>query len=166
MERRLQLISEMTPATWIHLAFVFVAVFIGAVVLWRRKGDARHRFLGRVWIGLMAVAAVSSFWIVEINDGSFSPIHILSCWTLFSLSAGVAAIRLKAHLPNAVRWHRGFLQSLYATGILIAGGFTFLPHRLLGRMTFGELYPWVNFVFIGVTALIGILLLVRAFKRA
>jgi len=155
----------MTPAIWVHLAFVFVAVAIGGIILFRRKGDAKHRFWGRVWVMLMTVAAASSFWIVEINDGSFSPIHLLSAWTLFALFAGLLAIRFRARLPNAVRWHKGFLQSLYASGIAIAGGFTLLPHRLLGRLTFGEIYPWINYAFIGLVSIVGAWLFVKSFSK-
>ncbi|CAN0597837.1 unnamed protein product [Ectocarpus sp. 12 AP-2014] len=157
MERRLELIGEMTPAIWVHLIAVLLAGVIGAFVLWRRKGTARHKFMGRVWVGLMLVGAVSSFFIREINDGGFSPIHALSVWTLFSLCAGIIAIR--SQKPNAVRRHRGHLQSLYIAGIVIAGGFTFLPDRLLGRLTFGEAFPWVNLVFVGCCAALGIWLL-------
>lgn len=165
MERRFELISEMTPAIWIHFAFVSSAVVLGAVVLFRRKGDARHRWLGRVWVSAMAVTAVSSFWIKEINEGGFSPIHLLSAWTLFALFAGIFAIRSRGWLPNAVRWHKGFLQSLYATGIAIAGGFTLLPDRLLGRLTFGEVFPLINYVLVAILASFGAWLLVRSFTK-
>ncbi|MEL6678558.1 MAG: DUF2306 domain-containing protein [Pseudomonadota bacterium] len=165
MDRRYELIAEMTPAIWIHLLAVLLAVVIGGWVLWRRKGDARHRLLGRSWVALMGVGALSSFWVREINAGGFSPIHALAAWTLFSLVAGVVAIRMRDRLPNAVRIHRGFLQSLYATGILIAGGFTFLPERLLGRLTFGETFPWINLVFVAVVAVGGVWMLVRTFSR-
>lgn len=101
------------------------------------------------------IAAASSFWIVEINDGAFSPIHILSAYTLFALFAGLLAIRLKGRLPNAVRWHKGFFQSFYGSGLAIAGGFTLLPHRLLGRLTFGEVYPWVNYTLVGLASIVG-----------
>ena len=104
MERRLELIAEMTPAVWIHLIATLAALILGAFVLWRRKGDATHRLRGRIWVGLMTVAAVSSFWIVEINEGGFSPIHGLSVWTLFSLVMGVIAIRMRSQLgPWAIR---------------------------------------------------------------
>lgn len=78
MDRRLLLISEMTPAIWVHFIFVSVAVIIGGVVLWRRKSGTTHRLWGQIWVVMMAVAAISSFRITEINSGSFSPIHILS----------------------------------------------------------------------------------------
>jgi uncharacterized membrane protein len=112
---------------------------------------------------LMFAGAVSSFWIVEVNNGGFSPIHILSLWTLFSLAMGFYAIRNRALLPNAIRTHQRFLQSLYATGILIAGGFTLLPHRLLGRLTFGESHPWINYVTVAAMVCLGVWLLVRTF---
>ena len=163
MERRLELIGEMTPAIWVHLIAVVLAAVIGAFVLWRRKGDARHRFFGRLWVGLMFVVALSSFFIREINDGGFSPIHALAVWTLFSLCAGVLAIRSRK--PNAVRRHRSYLQSLYIAGIMIAGGFTFLPDRLLGRLTFGETFPWVNLIFVGCCAVVGTVLLFLMFLK-
>lgn len=165
VERRIELVSEMTPAIWVHLVFVVAAVVLGGVVLFRRKGDARHRVLGRAWVGAMAVAAVSSFWIVEINAGGFSPIHALSAWTLFALVAGVVAIRSRGRVPNAIHWHKRFLQSLYASGLAIAGGFTLLPDRLLGRLTFGEVMPAANYVLVGLLASFGAWLLVRAFAR-
>ncbi|MEO0636439.1 MAG: DUF2306 domain-containing protein, partial [Pseudomonadota bacterium] len=124
MDRRLELIAEMTPAIWIHLCTIVPALVIGAYVLWRRKGDRIHKLLGRLWVGLMVVAAISSFWIMEIRDG-FSPIHALSAYTLFSVTAGVWVIRTGDNRVRAIRLHRNFMQSLYATGILIAGGFTF-----------------------------------------
>lgn len=164
MERRLELISEMSLATWIHLVAVVLALIIGALVLWRRKGNAQHRFWGRIWVGLMFVGAVSSFWIQEINEGSFSAIHLLSIYTLFSLGVGLYAIRNRAKMKNAVNRHKSEMQSLYALGLLIAGGFTFLPYRLLGRLTFGESTPALNLIISGAMIGTGLWLLWRLWQ--
>ncbi|PTX56982.1 putative membrane protein [Litoreibacter ponti] len=161
MSRRLELIAEMTPAIWVHLICVVAALILGAFVLWRRKGDARHRMLGRIWVGLMAVGALSSFAIREINPGGFSPIHLLSVYTLCSLVLGVLAVRAR---PARVRAHQNFMRSLYASGLLIAGAFTFLPQRLLGRLTFGEWIPAINYGVVAVMAGIGTIILVRVMR--
>lgn len=113
----------------------------------------------------MTVPATSSFWIVEINDGAFSPIRIVSAYALFALLAGLLAMRLKGRLRNAVAWHKGFLQSLYASGIVIAGGFTLLAHRSLGRLTFGEIYPWINDAFVGFASIVGAWLFATVFSK-
>ncbi|MBG05970.1 MAG: hypothetical protein CMM59_18065, partial [Rhodospirillaceae bacterium] len=59
----------------IHLAVALSALLIGGIVLRLREGTARHKLIGRVWVALMLVVAVGSFWLVEINDGAWSWIH-------------------------------------------------------------------------------------------
>ena len=50
------------------------------MVFARRKGGTTHRTLGYLWVALMALTAISSFWIR--GNGSFSWIHGLSVTTL------------------------------------------------------------------------------------
>ena len=69
----------------IHLAVALCVLLIGGIVLRLRKSTARHRLIGRVWVALMLVVAVGSFWIVEINDGAWSWIHLLSLLTIVSV---------------------------------------------------------------------------------
>lgn len=166
MERRLELISEMTPATWIHLVAAVFAIVVGGLVLFRRKGDRRHRLWGRVWVGAMAVTALSSFLIFEINDNSFSPIHGLAVYTLCSLVFGVYILRRAKPTAAAINAHRRAMQSLYAFGLLIAGGFTFLPFRLLGRLTFGETLPVINYVIVAAMVGGGLWLLVHSLRSS
>lgn len=47
----------------LHLASALLAVPVGGLVLWRRKGTLHHRWLGRAWLGLMLFVSVGSFWI-------------------------------------------------------------------------------------------------------
>ena len=45
-----------------------------------------QRLIGRLWLGLMTLVAISSFFICEINLwGQYSPIHLLSLWTLIAI---------------------------------------------------------------------------------
>ena len=162
MDRRLELISELTPAVWIHLGAAVFAALLGALILWRRKGDALHRWTGRLWVILIAVASISSFWILEIIPGRFSPIHLLSVYTLVNLVISVVAIRNRHRWRRGLAIHRATMVQIYAAGILIAGGFTFMPYRFLGRMTFGEWIPALNFAIVAVLAGGGIYLMWRS----
>lgn len=160
MDRRAALFAEISPAIWVHLIAALIALVLGAMVLWRRKGDARHKLMGRIWFLAMFVTAVSSFWITQLRDG-FSPIHLLSVYTLISLGTAIWAIRWQQPRSKGRATHANTLKSLYISGMLIAGGFTFLPDRLLGKLTFGEVWPMLNYAFVGLLALVGIVLLVR-----
>ena len=62
--------KHLTLPILLHLAAVLPALAIGATVLARRKGTATHRLLGRIWVGLMITAALSSFWIFELRQGA------------------------------------------------------------------------------------------------
>lgn len=121
-------------AIQIHIISALVALGLGPVVLWRRKGDRLHRILGYVWVTEMAVTALSSFFIVEHPViGPFSPIHLLSAWTLWVLWHGIAAAR-----AGDIARHRGELRGLYLYGLGIAGSLTLLPGRRLNAALFGE----------------------------
>ena len=112
-----------------HVYAAVVALFLGAFILWRRKGTQTHRSLGKVWVGLMVVVALSSFFINEIRLlGPFSPIHILSVVTLLGLYFSIQAIRRKE-----IEAHRRSMQRIYIGALVIAGAFTFLPGRIMYR---------------------------------
>src|SRR3982750_3564771 len=76
-------------------AFAAMAAFaLGLVQLLAPKGTLPHRTLGWIWVVLMAVVAGSSFWIHEIRlVGPWSPIHLLSIFSLVMLVVGVVAAR-------------------------------------------------------------------------
>lgn len=164
MDRRLELIGETTPAIWIHLVAALAALVVGAFVLWGRRGDARHRLLGRVWVGLMLLAAFTSAFIHDIRViGPFSPIHAFTIITPLTLGLGMWAIRSRERLGarRALAIHMTSMRLLYAGGLLIAGGFTFLPYRLLGRLTLGESVPAVNLTVVALMVGTGLVLIVR-----
>lgn len=116
-----------SPAIYIHTAVAVLGFVIGAMVLVIRKGTARHKLLGRIF-GVAALAtALSSFFIHEINLwGQWSHIHLISIYVIFSVITSIAAIRK----GNVVAHQNGML-ALYVSGFIIAGGFTFMPDRLL-----------------------------------
>ena len=98
------------------------------------KGTLPHRTLGWIWVILMAVVAISSFWIHEIRlIGPFSPIHLLSIWVPIMLVVAVVAAR-----RHNVRRHRITMLWLFAGALVIAGLFTFMPGRIMHAVVFGS----------------------------
>ncbi len=87
-----------------HVAAALTSVGLGVVQLVRRKGDARHRLLGRVWVVLLLWTAASSFWIRHLRDGAFSWLHVLSLVTLVTVTLGVVNIRRGAVRPTGATW--------------------------------------------------------------
>ena len=80
---------DAAPAIPLHAFAAMTAFLLGVVQLAAPKGTLPHRTLGWVWISLMAVVALSSFWIHQIRlIGPWSPIHLLSIFTLVVLPIG------------------------------------------------------------------------------
>lgn len=123
----------------VHATAAVLAVIVGAMVLWRRKGTALHKALGRVWVLLMLVAATSALFINEIRlIGPFGPIHIFTLVTYWTLGQGLWAIVVK----KDVRGHRMAMQSLYVFALMLAGAFTLLPGRRMHQVLFGADAGW------------------------
>ncbi|HRK18112.1 MAG TPA: DUF2306 domain-containing protein [Hyphomicrobiaceae bacterium] len=121
------------PAIQIHTLAALGAFLTGGVQLWRPKGGPSHRTLGWIWVGLMAVVAASAFWIHEIRLwGQWSPIHLLSIAVLIQLPLAVYAAR-----RHKISAHKRTMTGLYLGALIIAGLFTLMPGRILGRMIFG-----------------------------
>ena len=123
---------KVPPIVWAHLATIVIALGLTPVMLLRRRGDARHRLLGWIWSGSMALTAALSLGIKLINHGSFSVIHVLSVWTLIQ----VPLIVLTARRHNVKR-HRRAVRGMVTGALLIAGFFTFPFGRLLGSWLLG-----------------------------
>jgi uncharacterized membrane protein len=86
-----------------------------------------------VWVGLMLIVAISSFWIHELRLwGPWSPIHLLSIFTLATLPLAV----YYAH-THQVRAHRSSMLGLFLGALVIAGIFTLVPGRIMHAVVFG-----------------------------
>ncbi|SOC85053.1 Uncharacterized membrane protein [Ensifer adhaerens] len=129
----LQPFLDASFAVQFHVLTVMPAAFLGAYVLLTRKGTPRHKLLGRIWMSLMVLTALSTFFIHQIRVwGDFSPIHILSVVVITSCGLAIWHIR-----RGNVRAHKTALISAYIGGIFGAGLFTFWPGRLMNEMLLG-----------------------------
>jgi uncharacterized membrane protein len=131
-----------------HAAGATLAVLLGGWLIARRgKGDLLHRRIGRIWMLDMYWVAFSSFGIRRLNPGHFSWIHLLSLWTLVSLTMALQAAR-RGDVPQ----HRGWVVGTYA-GLLGAGiAAVAFPTRLVPQTA--ARYPlWLLLALLGVTLL-------------
>jgi uncharacterized membrane protein len=123
----------------IHAFSALAALLLGAFVLWRRKGTALHRALGKVWVLLMLTTATSALFIHEIRlIGPFSPIHIFVVMVYLGIGQGLWAIRVQRNIAA----HRAQMQGVYFGSLLVAGAFTFLPGRRMHAVLFGAETGW------------------------
>jgi uncharacterized membrane protein len=121
--------AELTIPGAIHLAAIVPAVVIGVVQLASKKGTPRHKLLGRIWVASMIVAAVSSFWIMQLSKGAgFSVIHLLSLWVLICLAFAIWFIR-----RGNVRAHQRFMVGVML-GVAGAGLGALMPGRFLAQL--------------------------------
>ena len=134
---------ELTPVITLHLSAALGAVATGPVALWARLGARQrprlHRAFGTAWVTLMLVTAVSALFIRDRslpNIAGYTPIHLLVPVTLASLAL---AFRFLAR--GNIAAHARTLRNLYFYACLVAGAFTLLPQRFLGRLVWGKLAP-------------------------
>ena len=117
----------------LHAFAALAALGLGVVQLLGVKGSAAHRVLGWGWVALMAAVAVSSFWItVRRGAGHYSGIHGLSAMVLLLLPLALWFAR-----RGQGRRHARVMRGVFIGGLIIAGGFTLLPGRIMHQVVFG-----------------------------
>lgn len=122
-------LAAASPVIQLHVAGAVTALASGLAVALLPKGTPLHRRIGWVFVPAMAVTALSSLAIAR--SGHYSAIHLLTLLTLVSLPYAVLS-RRSGNIPA----HRSAMIGLLL-GLVIAGGFTLLPGRLMNAVTFG-----------------------------
>jgi uncharacterized membrane protein len=82
-------------------------------------------------MALMLISATAAIFIQQVNPGRFSWLHIFVVVTYVSIARSIFALRRKD-----IRGHKASMLGLYVGGLLIAGGLTFLPGRIMYRLFF------------------------------
>jgi uncharacterized membrane protein len=96
----------------LHAFAALVAFALVAVQLAAPKGTIPHRLFGWLWASLMLAVVLSSFFIHTIRLwGRWSPIHLLSLFTLVMLP--LAVLRARRH---QVERHRRAMTGLFVGG--------------------------------------------------
>ena len=127
-----------SPAIQIHVATIVPAFILGTwLIFFSAKGARRHRAVGYLYLGLVTVSAITALFIHSLMPhgpfGGFSPIHLLVLLTLFGVAGAIHGAR-----THNIRRHRRAMLTVYIGGMVIAGGFTFLPGRIMHAVFFGH----------------------------
>jgi uncharacterized membrane protein len=125
---------DAAPSIQFHAFAAMAAFALGLVQLSAPKGTLPHRTVGWVWVVLMLIVCITSFWIHDLRVwGPWSPIHLLSIFTLVMLP--VAVLHARRHNVDS---HRKAMTGIFVGALVIAGLFTFLPGRIMHAVAFGN----------------------------
>jgi len=114
----------------IHVATALSALALGVVQLAAPKGTIPHRAVGWLWTGLFVLAAGSSFFIHTLRLwGPWSPLHLLSIFTLVMLARAVIAAR-----RHDVSRHRVAMAWMVGAGLVLPAIVAFAPGRVMNRV--------------------------------
>ena len=127
------LLFDQTHPIPLHAIMAMIAIILGGIQLSMKKGGPIHKLLGRIWVGLMLIVAITSFFIHEIKLwGAYSPIHLLSLLTIFTLGLAIYYVRI----GNIIR-HKQTMIALYFFALIVAGFFTLMPGRVMHQILIG-----------------------------
>ena len=127
------LLFSQTHPIPLHAIAAILAIILGGMQLYMKKGSATHKLFGYVWVGLMLIVSVSSFFIHEIKLWNiYSPIHLLSAWTIFSLGLAIYYVRI-----SNIKRHKHVMIMIYGFALVLTGFFTFMPGRVMHQIVFG-----------------------------
>lgn len=128
--------SAYDTLTFIHLSTIAPAFFIGTYIMFTKKGTSQHRLLDRIYMVLMLFTALVTLFMSAqagpVLFNHFGVIHLLSALVLYTVPSAYFAIK-----AGDVKAHQSAMVGLYTGGMLVAGGFTLAPGRLIGNLVFG-----------------------------
>lgn len=121
---------------YFHLATVVPAFMIATSMFVMRKGTRLHKIAGRVYMVLMLITAVASLFmpatIGPVVLSHFGFLHALALLAIYAIVNAYLAIQ-----KGDVKTHVRSMVGLYIGGLLIAGGFTLMPGRMINVWLFG-----------------------------
>ncbi len=122
-----------SPVIQAHAYLAFAAVALGAAQFALPKGAPLHRALGWSWaLAMIGVAGGSMFIHTLRTWGPWSPIHLLSLFTLAMVPLAILAAR-----RGEVERHRSSMVWIYALALVVTGLFTLWPGRIMHAVVFG-----------------------------
>jgi len=122
--------------TYLHLGTLAPAFVLGTYLLINRKGTPAHQLLGKLYMGLMLfTATVTLFMEAQVGPillNHFGYLHLLSLLVLRTVPLAYMAAR-----RGNIKAHKRHMISMYIGALLLAGGFTLMPGRLMYMWLFG-----------------------------
>ena len=122
--------------SFMHLGTIAPAFLMATFMMVTKKGTEVHRLIGRIYMVLMLFTAmVTLLMSAQVGPRLFNHfgfIHLLSVLVLYCVPSAYWAIK-----NGNVKRHRLSMIGLYIGGLIVAGGFTLMPGRMLGNVLFG-----------------------------
>ncbi len=141
-----------SPVSVVHVIAALLALITGTTILFTAKGTARHRQIGWLYAGSMAVLLITAFQIYYLF-GRFGVIHWGAVGSITALLVGLGAVALRAVLANWLLWHYvgmgASVTGLYAA-FVIESSYRFFPPGWFWYVTMGG----ANTVFVTVAVLL------------
>lgn len=125
------------PLVFVHLVTALLALVLGIVIMSQRKGTNAHRRLGWAWVVLMTTTTAASAFIRDYNLpnlAGFTPIHAFTVLVAVGLPRAVWFAR-----QGRVDDHRRRMRALFYGACVLAGIFTLLPGRFMGRLLWRDM---------------------------
>lgn len=127
-------------AIQIHFLTVVPAFFIGTwLIFFSTKGAPFHRLLGKAYMVLMATTAIAAIFIksfvgpsIEVAGLELGLIHLFVVVTFVGIFNAIRGLQL-----GNIKRHQHAMIGTYIGGLLIAGGFAFMPGRIMHSIFFG-----------------------------
>lgn len=123
----------------VHVAAALLALASGTYILATPKGTRRHRGVGWVYSGSMAVLLLTAFRIYSLF-GRFGIIHWGAVGSVFALVLGIGAVALRPVVRGWLRWHYlgmgASVTGLYAA-FVIESTYRFFPSAYFWWVTLG-----------------------------
>lgn len=140
----------------IHALAASLVILFGPVNVLRRRKDARHRLIGRIYAAMMYFVCVSGMFIY--TDGGFTIFHALAILNFSCVTIGILAIRRRN-----LRLHRGMMIGSWL-GTAIAGAFAVLiPGRRIPTLAVTDpVLLWSLVVAVLVAASLTVAVVLRA----
>jgi len=113
----------------LHLLVVIPAIVLGFLNLVLEKGTRLHMLNGKLWVLLMLIAALSSFFIMP--TGSLTWLHLFSILVIVTVIVGLLAIQRQNK-----RVHIGCMFGAYVGTVISAVVAASIPGRLLHSLLF------------------------------
>ena len=122
--------------SFMHLGAIAPAFLMATFMMVTKKGTEVHKLIGRIYMVLMLFTAmVTLLMSAQVGPRLFNHfgfIHLLSVLVLYCVPSAYWAIK-----NGNVKRHRWSMIGLYIGGLIVAGGFTLMPGRMLGNVLFG-----------------------------
>jgi uncharacterized membrane protein len=122
--------------SFMHLGAIAPAFLMATFMMVTKKGTEVHKLIGRIYMVLMLFTAmVTLLMSAQVGPRLFNHfgfIHLLSVLVLYCVTSAYLAIK-----NGNVKRHRWSMIGLYIGGLIVAGGFTLMPGRMLGNVLFG-----------------------------